>query len=81
MSQPTLKKFKASVKYTTGGGSVIDFTHTGPCPDSPRATPNGSLIGTISELVRIGCIAGLESEIKTEVEGAIARVAAWKATL
>ena len=83
MTHPTIKKFTALLKYTTGQGSRITVNLKGGdgsvnLRTGEPVTAEFALIETIGELVRIASIAGLEAVVDAEIEDTLARVQAWR---
>lgn len=75
---PHLVAFKSEIAYLTSTGMEATAQYEGPNPFSVVATAHNALLDLIRELTRIGCIAGLEQQIKDNVNEAAAAVAQWR---
>lgn len=83
MTHPTIKKFTALLKYTTGQGSRATVNLRGGdgsvnLSTGEPVTAEFALVETIGELVRIALIAGLAKEVQAEVLATQERVQAWQ---
>lgn len=83
MTHPTIKRFTALLKYTTGQGSRITVDLRGGdgsvnLRTGEPVTAEFALVETIGELARITLIAGLGPEMETELDDTLARVQAWQ---
>lgn len=83
MTHPTIKRFTALLKYTTGQGSRITVDLRGGdgsvnLRTGEPVTAEFALVETIGELVRIALLAGLAREVQAEVLATQERVQAWQ---